>query len=174
MILRDEIKVTEADCVVFTEVLEHLHYYHISVILAKINKSLRVGGYLILTTPNIASLFRRLRLLIGRQPIYVYHVREYTMKEVISIIKEARFKVVKAYYSAAYDLNLIDAEPDEYLGITGYKDLLRITIKRPTKLNILRTLAYPLVRLLPTLRQIIVVVSMKTEEPYVKVIERWG
>jgi len=37
---RDELKVANADCAIFTEVLEHL----------------------ILTTPNIASLFRRLKL----------------------------------------------------------------------------------------------------------------
>jgi len=79
---------------------------------------LRIGGYLILTTPNIASLFRRLRLLLGKQPIYRYHVREYTMDEVLAIIREAGFNIVKAYYSAVNDLTYIDAEPEAYLKIS--------------------------------------------------------
>jgi len=171
---RDELRAIDADCAVFTEVLEHLHYYYAPTVLVKINRSLRIGGYLILTTPNIASLFRRLRLLLGKQPIYRYHVREYTMDEVLAMVREAGFNIVKAYYSAVTDLTYIDAEPEAYLGISKFVDLVKIAIKRPTKLNILRTLTYPLIRLLPTLRQTIAVVGMKTEEPYVKVVERWG
>ena len=62
----------------FTEVIKHLHYY-VPQVLSEINKSLKPGGYLILTTPNIASFFRRLRPILGKQPIYRYHVSEYTM-----------------------------------------------------------------------------------------------
>jgi len=108
---RDELGVAGADCAVFTEVLEHLHYYAPAV-LAKINRSLKPGGILILTTPNIASLFRRLRLLLGRQPLYRYHVREYTLREVISMVEAAGFRVVEAYYSIVNDLILVDAEPE--------------------------------------------------------------
>jgi len=53
--------------IMFTEVLEHIHYYYVSLILSKINRALKLGGVLVLTTPNIASLFRRLRLLLGKQ-----------------------------------------------------------------------------------------------------------
>ena len=77
---RDELKVADADCTVFTEVLEHLHYYYVPSVLEKINCALKIKGYLILTTPNIASLFRRLKLLLGKQPIYRRHVRECTME----------------------------------------------------------------------------------------------
>jgi len=62
----DELGINGAGCAVFSEVLEHLHYYHIPFVMAKINRALRHGGHLILTTPNMASLFRRLRLLLGR------------------------------------------------------------------------------------------------------------
>ena len=55
----------------------------------------------------------------------------------------------------------------------GYKDLIRITIKRPTKVNVLRTLAYPLVKFKQSLRQLIIVVAIKVEEPNVEVIARW-
>ena len=175
---RDELGVADADCAVFTEVLEHLHYYYAPVALAKIGRALRIGGHLILTTPNIASLLRRLRLLLGRQPIHCkYHVREYTMDEVLEMVREAGFDVIEAYYSIVGDLIYVDAdvdaEHDEYLKISGYKELIKIAVKRPTKLNTLRALAYPIVKLVPSLRELIVVIGIKVREPSVKLIERW-
>jgi len=128
---------------------------------------------LILTTPNIASLFRRLRLLLGKQPIYKYHVREYTMDEVLEMVREASFDVVKAYYSIVNDLTYTDAEPNDYLKISGYRDLIKVAVKRPTKLNTLRALAYPIVKLIPSLRQLIVIIGVKVREPSVKLFERW-
>jgi 2-polyprenyl-3-methyl-5-hydroxy-6-metoxy-1,4-benzoquinol methylase len=171
---RDELGISNADCAVFTEVLEHLHYYYAPLVLSRINRALKPGGALILTTPNIASLFRRLRLLLGIQPIYHYHVREYTMREVVSLLRGAGFEVIKAYYSIVDDLTCINADPEEYLRISGFKDLVRIALKKPTKLNILRLLAHPVVKIRPSLRQLIVVVATKTREPTVQVQERWG
>jgi SAM-dependent methyltransferase len=170
---RDELGIDNADCAVFTEVLEHLHYYYAPLVLSKINKALKHGGALILTTPNIASLFRRLRLLLGIQPIYHYHVREYTMREVVSLLREAGFEVIKAYYSIVDNLTYIDADPEEYSGTSSSKDLVRIALKKPTKLNILRLLAYPVVKLRPSLRQVIVIVAVKTREPVTYSFERW-
>ena len=103
---RDELKIANADCAVFTEVLEHLHYYYVPSVLEKINRGLKIKGYLILTTPNIASLFRRLKLLLGKQPIYRHHVREYTMEEILELIKGAGFDVVESYYSLISDFNV--------------------------------------------------------------------
>jgi 2-polyprenyl-3-methyl-5-hydroxy-6-metoxy-1,4-benzoquinol methylase len=101
---KDELNVNNADCVVFSEVLEHLHYYYVPLVLSKINKALKLEGVLILTTPNIASLFRRLRLLLGIQPQYRFHVHEYTMKEIVALLREAGFEIIKAYYSIVNDL----------------------------------------------------------------------
>jgi len=170
---RDELGVDNADCAVFTEVLEHLHYYYAPLVLNKINRALKPGGVLILTTPNIASLFRRLRLLLGIQPIYRYHARECITKEVISLLREAGFEIVKAYYSIIADLTYIDADPEEYLRISSFKDFVRIVLKKPTKLNILRLLAYPIVKLRPSLRQSTVIVAIKTREPVTSSFERW-
>jgi len=153
--------------------LEHLHYYYVPSVLEKINRALKIKGYLILTTPNIASLFRRLKLLLGKQPIYKHHVREYTMEEVLELIKGAGFDVIESYYSLISDLIYVDADQEDYLRMKGYKDLIRITVKRPTKMNILRTLAYPLVKLKRSLRQLIIVVATKVEEPKVEAIVRW-
>jgi len=171
---RDELNVSNADCAVFTEVLEHLHYYYVPLALSKINRALKHGGVLILTTPNIASLFRRLRLLLGVQPIYHYHVREYTMREVVSLLREAGFEVIKAYYSIVNDLTYVDSDPEEHLRISSFKDLVRIVLKKPTKLNILRLSAYPIVKIKPSLRQLIVVVAIKAQELAMQMLERWG
>jgi SAM-dependent methyltransferase len=171
---RDELDINNADCAVFTEVLEHLHYYYVPLILSKISRALKPGGVLVLTTPNIASLFRRLRLLLGIQPIYHYHIREYTMKEVVSLLRGAGFEVIKVYYSIVNDLTYIDADPEEYLRISSFEDLVRIVLKKPTKLNILRLLAYPIVMIKPSLRQIVVAVATKAREPTVQILERWG
>lgn len=145
-----------------------------TLVLSRINNALKPGGILILTTPNIASLFRRLRLLLGIQPIYRYHVREYTMKEVLSLLREAGFELVKAYSSVVNDLTNVNADPNEYLRISSFNDLVRIALKKPTKLNLLKLSAYPLVKLRPNLRQLIVVVAMKARESTTQELERWG
>jgi len=91
----------------------------------------------------------------------------------LELIKGAGFDVVESYYSHISDLTYIDADQEDYLRVKGYKDLIRITIKRPTKVNVLRTLAYPLVKFKQSLRQLIIVVAIKVEEPNVEVIARW-
>ncbi len=154
---RERLDIRGANCAVFTEVIGYLPYYHVLHVLSEINKSLKPSGYLILTTPNIASLFRRLRLILNKQPIYRYHVREYTMPEVLAMLGETGFKPIEHYYSAVNDLMFIDAEP-ERLKQPRCVDLLRLTIRRPTKLNLLRAVAYPLVKLIPSLRMLIVIV----------------
>ena len=105
--------------------MEHLHYYYVPLVLSKINKALKLGGVLILTTPNIASLFRRLRLLLGMQPQYRFHVHEYTMKEVVALLREAGFEIIKAYYLIVNDLTYIDADPDDYLRISSFREIMK-------------------------------------------------
>jgi hypothetical protein len=59
----------------------------------------------------------------------------------------------------------IDADPEEYLRISSFKNSVKILLRKTTKLNILRLLAYPIVRLRPSLRQLIVAVVTKAREP---------
>jgi hypothetical protein len=62
---------------------------------------------------------------------------------------------------------------EDYPGVRDHKDFIRITVKRPTKTNVLKTLTYPLVKFKQSLRQLIIVVAIKVEEPKVEVIARW-
>jgi hypothetical protein len=96
------------------------------------------------------------------------------MGEVVSMMEAAGFGVVEAYYSIVNDLTFVDAKREGYLCISGCFDLVRLFAKRPSRLNALRLLAYPLVRLRPSLRQLIVVVGVKVGEPKLGAVERWG
>ncbi|MEM2079649.1 MAG: class I SAM-dependent methyltransferase [Nitrososphaerota archaeon] len=161
---RDRLDLADAsvDCAVFAEVLEHLNPYYVGHTMSEVSRVLKLGGKLILTTPNIASLFRRLRLLLGVQPQYVTHVHEYTRREVVELLERYGFRVLEARYSEVNDLTLVDAEPGEYVKPRSYRDLLKLTARKPTKLNMLRALVYPLVKAIPSLRMLIVVVAEKT------------
>ena len=56
------------DCVVFGEVIEHL--VDPDAALQHISRVLRKDGYLIVTTPNLASWCNRILLLMGIQPLF--------------------------------------------------------------------------------------------------------
>jgi methionine biosynthesis protein MetW len=71
------------DAAVAAEVIEHV--IDTDHVLAEIARVLRPGGALVITTPNLASLENRLRLLLGRYPMWMDvgvegtgHVRYYT------------------------------------------------------------------------------------------------
>ena len=92
------------------------------------------------------------------------------MGEVLSMVREAGFDIVKTYFSAVDDVSLVEAD----YPVLSYWDLIKTTVKRPTRINVLRAVAYPVVKLMPSLRQLIVVVAEKSREPELKTIERWG
>jgi methionine biosynthesis protein MetW len=56
------------DCVVFGEVIEHI--VDPDFALQELSRILKAGGLLIVTTPNLASWFNRIFLLLGIQPIF--------------------------------------------------------------------------------------------------------
>lgn len=71
------------DAVVAAEVIEHV--VDTDHLLAEMARVLRPGGALVITTPNLASLENRLRLLLGRYPMWMDigvkgtgHLRYYT------------------------------------------------------------------------------------------------
>jgi hypothetical protein len=68
---------------------------------------LKVGGYFILSTPNLASLHNRLLLLLGRQPTPVKviseHIRGFTTRELKNFIQiNPCFKVIEVCGSGFY------------------------------------------------------------------------
>lgn len=94
--------------VIFSDVLEHLIPADIPAVFKEINRVLKKNGWLLVTTPNISSLIKRIKLLLGKSPIgfdltlhenATYgHIREYTMNESISLLQSEGFTIVRKNY----------------------------------------------------------------------------
>ncbi|MEM1510642.1 MAG: hypothetical protein QW096_12320 [Thermofilaceae archaeon] len=80
---------------------------------------------------------------------------------------------IRSQYSEVNDLTLVDAEPREYLKLKSYRDLLELAMKRPTKLNLLRASAHPLVKAILSLRMLMVVIAAKSSCARPLRVERW-
>jgi 2-polyprenyl-3-methyl-5-hydroxy-6-metoxy-1,4-benzoquinol methylase len=93
------------DVVIFSEVLEHLVASPIHA-LTEVKRVLKYNGTVILTTPNICRLANIGRLIIGTNILPDFrkyeqgstpktpHIREYTLDEVMSLIKEVKLSGV--------------------------------------------------------------------------------
>ena len=90
------------DLIVFTEVLEHV-LARPSLILSELSRILKPGGKMIVSVPNVATLYNRIRLLFGKGPSEDFdrqlkgfgHVHEYTMAEVASLLDRAGLAVLQ-------------------------------------------------------------------------------
>ncbi|MFN0124051.1 MAG: glycosyltransferase [Blastocatellia bacterium] len=94
------------DVALCCEIIEHLTQDPVHMLL-ELNRVLKWGGLLILTTPNIASAFSIGKALSGNSP-YVYgeynlksradrHSREYTPNDVRIVMESAGFKVEQLF-----------------------------------------------------------------------------
>jgi SAM-dependent methyltransferase len=94
------------DVVSMFDVIEHFHGSPRHA-LSEIFRILRPGGAIIVETPNIANLRRRLVLLSGRNPMsvkYFYetdypysgHVYEYTLSDLESTIRWSSFELIES------------------------------------------------------------------------------
>lgn len=105
------------DLIVFNEVFEHLRIDLIST-MKEINRVLRVGGKLILSTPNLYSLIKIIKFNLGRgfnNPYYEFeklhrighmgHIREYSTNEVKEFLKKTGFQVKEVKYKTHSEMN---------------------------------------------------------------------
>jgi len=90
------------DVVVAGEIIEHV--FDTDLFLQKVHRLLKSHGTLFLTTPNVASLPRRILLLLGKNPLLdnrivkdtAGHIRYFTFKGTYELLKDNGFEVVKA------------------------------------------------------------------------------
>ncbi len=95
------------DCVVFAEVFEHLRVDP-QFALSEVNRVMRPGGRLLLTTPNLYSLQNIARFVLGHgtnDPVAAFsqlrrlghmgHVREYAPDEIRRFLRHAGFRVTE-------------------------------------------------------------------------------
>lgn len=103
------IDVEPADVVLCSEVLEHLQG-NPRIACSTLRRLVRPGGRVIVTTPNIARLFNRLKLLLGFTPLervgpldWAGHFREYTLREVVDFLRAADLEVERAEHALYWD-----------------------------------------------------------------------
>jgi SAM-dependent methyltransferase len=102
------------DLLLFSETIEHLNFNQKNL-FKEFERIIKPGGKIILTTPNLARLNNRIKLLIGKsinnevdKAFYPYiHCREYTDAELIHIFKKAGFNNIKIIFTNFYypDMN---------------------------------------------------------------------
>ncbi len=89
------------DLIIAGELIEHI--YDTDFFLEEIRRILKPYGYLLLSTPNIASLGRRLMLLLGISPIIEVspnevdspgHIRYFTFKSLKWLLEKHGFKIL--------------------------------------------------------------------------------
>jgi glycosyltransferase involved in cell wall biosynthesis/SAM-dependent methyltransferase len=96
------------DVVLCCELIEHLREDPMHMLI-ELNRILKWGGLVILTTPNIASAHSIREAISGSSP-YIYglhhiedptdrHIREYTFKDVNVALKSSGFKVINLFTS---------------------------------------------------------------------------
>ncbi len=96
-----KLKSSTADLVIALEIIEHL--FDTDAFLSEIHRILKSKGILILSTPNLASLPNRLRLLFGNYPKYLEyssagagHIHLYTPRTIQSQLKKSGFQILKS------------------------------------------------------------------------------
>lgn len=87
------------DVVVAGEIIEHI--FDTDEFLNKIKKVLKPDGSLIITTPNLATLGRRLLLLLGKNPLIEVsvdgeaagHIRYFVKETLVNLLEKHDFKI---------------------------------------------------------------------------------
>lgn len=91
------------DVVIAGEIIEHI--YDTDFFLSEVNRILKPEGKLLVSTPNVASLGRRLMLFWGINPILELtpnesdssgHIRYFTFKDMKRLLGKHNFKIISA------------------------------------------------------------------------------
>jgi 2-polyprenyl-3-methyl-5-hydroxy-6-metoxy-1,4-benzoquinol methylase len=89
------------DIIIAGEIIEHI--YDTDFFLEEIRRVLKSNGKLLISTPNIASLGKRILLLFGISPLIelslnepgsVGHIRYFTFKTLGKLIRKHKFKII--------------------------------------------------------------------------------
>jgi SAM-dependent methyltransferase len=152
------------DLVIFNEIIEHLPQSPVPA-LRELHRVTRAGGNMILTTPNIARVNNRIKLLLGQTimyPVDVYfeegglgnnayyrHNREYTRSELARLVAGASWQVQEQRYITVLTpfRERAPGEPTSGLG------------------RALQMLGYPVKIIIPALRDTLYILARKNPPP---------
>lgn len=90
------------DCVLFSEVFEHIQPNSIDHTLSEIHRVLKCDGLIIFSTPNLFDLGNRLLMLLGKTYLDPSHVKEYSLPDLEFMFKKANLNIVSSWYSLCY------------------------------------------------------------------------
>lgn len=120
------------------DIIEHLHGSP-RYALREIFRGVRPGGQIIVETPNVANLRRRVVLLLGRNPInvkyfyessypYTGHVYEYTKSDLENAIRWSGFEIEGSMHTNVMDrFHKTEKGYSPGLKIQGLKDVVMFT-----------------------------------------------
>lgn len=89
------------DIIIAGEIIEHI--FDTDFFLSEIKRILKKTGFFLISTPNVASLGRRLMLFLGRNPIIEVspneadssgHIRYFTFKTLQNLLEKHNFKII--------------------------------------------------------------------------------
>ena len=114
------------DLVFFCETLEHLIVDPLST-FAKIRRILKRGGHLIVTLPNAVRLTNFALMVDGYNFFDVYssngvngrHNREFTLQELVTLVSENGYEIVRAETWDRFDYDQIDIWSSDYTGASN-------------------------------------------------------
>lgn len=94
----------EYDLVIAADVLEHLHRPEVA--LAHLKRVLKKGGTLLVSLPNVANVYVRSNMLLGRFPRHTKgilddtHLQFYTLKQMRRLLSRTGWKVQRAFVTS--------------------------------------------------------------------------
>jgi len=162
------------DCVLFLEIIEHLRINPLHC-LSEISRKTKVGGCLILSTPNLFSLENRIRMVAGKEtfedPYSLFgkletlghsgHIRLYSVNEITRLLQLNNFKVNAVYYTdprrSIYQMRNRDGMFKELGGrVSDSKQLLK-----EGNLWGIRIMKRAIYRLFPSVNSLFLIVAAK-------------
>ena len=125
------------DLVLFCEIIEHLTMDPVHP-LVQINRILRQGGHMIITTPNVLRHDNLLKLIRGSNihdhysgyGPYGRHNREYTLRELRELVEAHGFRVERLYTKVTGAINMTG------LSIKRFRGLIQLLTTRNRGSNI--------------------------------------
>jgi len=125
------------DMVLFCEIIEHLTVDPVHT-LVQINRLLKQGGYIIITTPNVLRYENVAKLIMGKNihdhysgyGAYGRHNREYAPEELRLLVESMGFKVVKLYTKVTGSIKI------EGFSIKRFRGLIQLFTNRNRGSNI--------------------------------------
>ncbi|HOE67780.1 MAG TPA: glycosyltransferase [Candidatus Hydrogenedentes bacterium] len=113
------------DIVIAADILEHL--LHPATILSKLKTCVKKGGFLLVSLPNVANIYVRMNLLLGRFPYHTKglldnsHLHFYTRKSAERLIVKTGWEIAGREYSS-----IPAATVFPFLGKRGFRWTLRL------------------------------------------------